>query len=39
MKEWLKRAYRRYIIDALSAMGLGLFASLIIGLILVAAGA
>ena len=34
MKEWLKRAYRRYIIDALSAMGLGLFASLIIGLIL-----
>lgn len=34
MKAWLKRAYRRYIIDALSAMGMGLFASLIIGLIL-----
>lgn len=34
MKAWLKRAYKRYIIDALSAMGMGLFASLIIGLIL-----
>ena len=34
MKTWLQRAYRRYIIDALSAMGMGLFASLIIGLIL-----
>ena len=34
VKQWLKRAYRRYIIDALSAMGMGLFASLIIGLIL-----
>ena len=34
MKVWLKKAYKRYIIDALSAMGMGLFASLIIGLIL-----
>lgn len=34
MKLWLKKAYKRYIIDALSAMGMGLFASLIIGLIL-----
>ena len=34
MKTWLKKAYKRYLIDALSAMGLGLFASLIIGLIL-----
>lgn len=34
MKTWLKKAYKRYIIDALSAMGMGLFASLIIGLIL-----
>jgi len=34
MKSWLKKAYKRYIIDALSAMGMGLFASLIIGLIL-----
>lgn len=34
MKNWLKRAYQHYIIDALSAMGMGLFASLIIGLIL-----
>lgn len=34
MKAWLKKAYQRYIIDALSAMGLGLFSSLIIGLIL-----
>ncbi len=34
MKVWLKKAYRRYLIDALSAMGMGLFASLIIGLIL-----
>ena len=34
MKTWMKKAYKRYIIDALSAMGMGLFASLIIGLIL-----
>ena len=34
MKNWLKRFYQRFIIDALSAMGMGLFASLIIGLIL-----
>ena len=34
MKKWLKKAYKRYLIDALSAMGMGLFASLIIGLIL-----
>lgn len=34
MREWLKKAYKRYLIDALSAMGLGLFSSLIIGLIL-----
>ena len=34
MKTWLKKAYQRYIIEALSAMGLGLFSSLIIGLIL-----
>ena len=34
MKLWLRKAYKRYIIDALSAMGMGLFASLIIGLIL-----
>ena len=34
MKAWIKKAYKRYIIDALSAMGMGLFASLIIGLIL-----
>lgn len=34
MKSWLKKAYKRYIIDALSAMGMGLFASLIIGLII-----
>ena len=34
MKNWLKKAYKRYIIDALSAMGMGLFASLIIGLII-----
>ena len=34
MKNWLKKAYKRYLIEALSAMGLGLFASLIIGLIL-----
>ena len=33
-KTWLKKAYQHYIIDALSAMGMGLFASLIIGLIL-----
>lgn len=31
---WLKRAFRRYFIDAMSAMALGLFSSLIIGLIL-----
>ncbi|MBQ3575654.1 MAG: PTS sugar transporter subunit IIC [Clostridia bacterium] len=34
MKKWLKKAYKRYLIDALSAMGMGLFASLIIGLII-----
>lgn len=34
MRAWIHRAYKRYIIDALSAMGMGLFASLIIGLIL-----
>ena len=34
MKNRLKKAYKRYLIDALSAMGMGLFASLIIGLIL-----
>lgn len=34
MKKWLKKAYQRYLIDALSAMGMGLFASLIIGLII-----
>ena len=34
VKKQLKKAYQRYIIDALSAMGMGLFASLIIGLIL-----
>lgn len=31
---FLKRAFRRYFIDAMSAMALGLFSSLIIGLIL-----
>lgn len=31
---WIRRAFRRYFIDAMSAMALGLFASLIIGLIL-----
>ena len=31
---WLKAAFRRYFIDAMSAMALGLFSSLIIGLIL-----
>lgn len=31
---WLKLAFRRYFIDAMSAMALGLFSSLIIGLIL-----
>lgn len=31
---WLKTAFRRYFIDAMSAMALGLFSSLIIGLIL-----
>lgn len=34
LKAKLKKAYQRYLIDALSAMGMGLFASLIIGLIL-----
>lgn len=34
MKQWFRKAYDRYIINALSAMGMGLFASLIIGLIL-----
>lgn len=31
---WLRNAFRRYFIDAMSAMALGLFSSLIIGLIL-----
>ena len=30
----LKKAYKRYLLDAMSAMALGLFASLIIGTIL-----
>lgn len=34
MKAALKRAYRRYLLDAMGAMGMGLFASLVIGLIL-----
>ncbi len=34
MKAALKKAYRRYLLDAMSAMALGLFSSLIIGLIL-----
>ena len=34
MKLWLKKAYQRYILDAMSSMALGLFSSLIIGLIL-----
>ena len=34
MRQILKKAYRRYLLDAMSAMALGLFASLIIGLIL-----
>lgn len=31
---WIRKAFQRYLIDAMSAMALGLFASLIIGLIL-----
>ncbi len=34
MKAAIKKAYRRYLLDAMSAMVLGLFSSLIIGLIL-----
>jgi uncharacterized membrane protein len=34
IKSLLKKAFKRYLLDALSAMALGLFASLIIGLIL-----
>ena len=34
MKVWLKGSYKRYFLDAMSAMALGLFSSLIIGLIL-----
>ena len=34
MKSAIKKAYRRYLLDAMSAMALGLFSSLIIGLIL-----
>ncbi len=34
MKSALKKAYKRYLLDAMSAMALGLFSSLIIGLIL-----
>ncbi len=33
-REMLKKFYRRYLLDAMSAMALGLFSSLIIGLIL-----
>jgi len=33
-KELVKKLYRRYLLDAMSAMALGLFSSLIIGLIL-----
>jgi uncharacterized membrane protein len=33
-KALVKKAYRRYLLDAMSAMALGLFSSLIIGLIL-----
>ncbi len=31
---WLKRAFRRYLVDAMSAMGVGLLASVVIGVIL-----
>lgn len=34
MKRMIKKLYRRYLVDAMSAMALGLFASLIVGLIL-----
>ncbi|NLZ89582.1 MAG: PTS sugar transporter subunit IIC, partial [Clostridiales bacterium] len=34
MRNILRTIYRRYLIDAMSAMALGLFSSLIIGLIL-----
>lgn len=34
IKEFFRKAFKRYLLDALSAMALGLFASLIIGLIL-----
>lgn len=34
MKSAIKKAYKRYLLDAMSAMALGLFSSLIIGLIL-----
>ncbi len=33
MKDILKRLFRKYIVDALSSMALGLFCSLILGLI------
>lgn len=32
--EWMKKIFKRYLIDAMSAMALGLFSSLIIGLVL-----
>ncbi len=34
VREAVRKLYRRYLLDAMSAMGLGLFASLIIGLII-----
>ncbi|NLB38508.1 MAG: PTS sugar transporter subunit IIC, partial [Clostridiales bacterium] len=34
MRKILKTVYQRYLVDAMSAMALGLFSSLIIGLIL-----
>ena len=34
VREAVRTLYRRYLLDAMSAMGLGLFASLIIGLII-----
>ena len=33
-RRWLKRAFQRYLVDAMGAMAFGLFASLLIGLIL-----
>lgn len=34
VKQLIRKLYRRYLLDAMSAMGLGLFSSLIIGLII-----